>query len=50
MHRTETIDYVVVIAGEIDMDLEHDFVIGRHRCWSICCNANSRLRGAESAL
>jgi quercetin dioxygenase-like cupin family protein len=26
MHRTETIDYVVVIAGEIDMDLDEETV------------------------
>jgi uncharacterized cupin superfamily protein len=26
MHRTETIDYVIVIAGEIDMDMDEETV------------------------
>jgi len=26
MHRTETVDYVIVIAGEIDMDMDNSTV------------------------
>jgi quercetin dioxygenase-like cupin family protein len=53
MHRTETIDYVVVIAGEIDMDLDEETVHlkagdvmvqrGTNHAWVNRGNAPARL-------
>src|ERR1700722_8206171 len=53
MHRTETIDYVVVIAGEIDMDLDEETVPlkagdvmvqrGTNHAWVNRGNAPARL-------
>jgi quercetin dioxygenase-like cupin family protein len=53
MHRTETIDYVIVIAGEIDMDMDDSTVTlkagdvmvqrGTHHAWANRSNAPARV-------
>jgi quercetin dioxygenase-like cupin family protein len=53
MHRTETIDYVIVISGEIDMDMDHstvhlkagDIMVqrGTNHAWANRGNAPARV-------